>query len=117
MITLAIILEKLNLIYNELSGKVAFSIEVIQGGFIDRKEKLKQSLTERKQVINEQILLLTTKRGITLSARQRGLLDKFNSLLEKGKGFGRFYYNYPKAYSRRFKKLLRIIRYKRDTEQ
>lgn len=112
LITLRKIMVKLDMLSRELSNKVIYNIETLNSEIEQKREKLRQKVDESKDILDKKIVLLVKKRDVTLTSGQKLLVDKFNSLLEHSKHVSRFYRNYPRAYSDRFKKLMHVIRYK-----
>ncbi|MFA9397301.1 MAG: putative ABC transporter permease [Clostridiaceae bacterium] len=111
LITLRQIMVKLDMISKELSNKAIYNIETLNSEIEERKEKLKQKVDKSKEVLDEKIVLLVKKGDVTLTSGQKKLIYTFNSLLERSKYVSRFYRNYPKAYSGKFKKILKVIKY------
>lgn len=64
--------------------------------------------------MSENVLELIERSEITLSEKQKATINKFNKLLERSTGVARFYRNYPKAKSYKFKNIISAVRYKNN---
>lgn len=106
LITLRTITNKLSEISSELGDFATYSVDVLNEGISNSKTKLKN-----------RVLYLRKKAEVTLSENQQNLLDHYNSLLVKSINVSRFYITYPKASSRTFTKIIKILRYKRRNKQ
>lgn len=139
LISLRQIMNKLHMISDELSDQVVYKIENLNIEIELRKKQFKKALDEakdelldlydgkredvkesfktRKSALSENLLSIKQRSGISLSTQQRKLIDAFNRLLERSKSVSRFYKNYPKATSTKFKNILHVVRYKTDNEK
>jgi len=117
LIKLREIMIKLDMISKQLSNKVIYNIETLNNEIEQKTHMFRQRVDERKEILDKKILLLIKKKDITLTSGQKLLVDKFNSLLENSKYVSRFYHNYPRAHSGRFKRLMKVINYKRNNEK
>ncbi|MEA3423811.1 MAG: putative ABC transporter permease [Bacillota bacterium] len=106
LITLRTITNKLSEISSELGDFATYSVDVLNEGISNSKTKLKN-----------RVLYLRKKAEVTLSENQQNLLDHYNSLLVKSINVSRFYITYPKASSRTFTKIIKILRYKKRNKQ
>ena len=106
LITLRILIKRLSTLYSELADLAVYSVDILNEGIAFSKTKLQN-----------QILYLRKKAEVTLSESQQNLLDHYNSLLVKSVNVSRFYINYPKASSKTFTRIIKILRYKRRNKQ
>ncbi|MDD2402491.1 MAG: hypothetical protein PHD60_09885, partial [Clostridia bacterium] len=138
-ISLNQIMNKLSTVSEELATSVVYNIDNINIEIEQRKERFRKSVDEVKEKaeerydttrkdmkeilekkrneFSEHVLLLKQQKDVILSERQRQSIEHFNRLLERSKGFARFYNNYPKASSLKFKNMIQVIRYKRNHEK
>lgn len=136
LISLHQIMNKLNMLSDELSGKVVYNIErlnfeieirreqlrkttdeakeELKKIYDDKREDIKESIDSKKQELSENVLELIERSEITLSEKQKATINKFNKLLERSTGVARFYRNYPKAKSYKFKNIISAVRYKNN---
>ncbi|MCK5764210.1 MAG: hypothetical protein KAH05_08825, partial [Clostridiales bacterium] len=106
LITLRTIIKRLSTLSSELGDLAVYSVDILNEGISFSKTKLKN-----------RVLYLRKKAEVTLSERQQNLLDHYNSLLVKSINVSRFYITYPKASSKTFTKIIKILRYKRRNKQ
>lgn len=117
LMTLRDIIKKLVVISNELSDKVTYTIDILNDELDNMKKHTLESVNGRKEALYNKVVMLRQKADITLTDRQRQMLNRFNSLLERSRAVSRFYINYPRATSKRLSNTLRAIRYKRKHEK
>lgn len=139
LLSLKHIMNELYILSEQLSDKVIYRIENLNLEFKIRKQQFKNTLEEvreelklfyedktyqvkvsirnRKRELGESILLMMQRKETSLSEEQRGAIERFNRLLEVSKNFSRFYKNYPKATSLKFKSMLPIVRIKKKQEK
>lgn len=110
LITLTQMMRKLDVILDELSDRVHYSIDIVN-------EEVKQKKEQILKAADKGILMLIHQKNAKLSSRQKLLIHKFNSLLERSRNVSRFYKKYPKAHSIKFKKIAKAIKYKRNNEE
>lgn len=113
LLTLKQILDKLEQITDQLSDKVLYNIEQLNEEIEEGKEKIKLKIDEHKKTLEKTILQLTTQKEAILDDGQDTMLENFNSLLERSKKFSRLFQSYPAASSKKFKKIVPVVRYKR----
>lgn len=139
LVSLHQIMNKLNMLSDELSGKVVYNIErlnyeietkkeqlrkttdetreELKKIYVDKREEIKETIENKRHEWSENVLELIEERGITLSEKQKNTINRFNKLLERSKGVARFYRNYPKAKSLKFKDIISAVRYKKNNEK
>jgi uncharacterized membrane protein len=106
LITLRTIIKRLSALSGELGDLAVYSVDILSEGISYSKTKLQNH-----------VLYLRKKAEVTLSESQQNLLERYNSLLVKSINVSRFYITYPKASSKTFTKIIKILRYKRKNKQ
>jgi len=132
LISLRKVMSQLLVLSKELKDSVVYHIDNIKEEIGNKKVKISETIEQKKEILTENIsntgdkltesfqeiknksglLFVKARKGVKLSNKQEQLVRQFNSLLERSKRYSRFYNNYPKARSKRFKGLIEVVRKK-----